>query len=591
MKHIAPLSLFSFFVVSCCLIACSNIAIVSDSSPNVLLIVVDDMGFGDVNFAGNSYLKTPALNQLKKKSISFNQFYVSPVCAPTRASLLTGRYHQRTGVRSVTNGFETINPDETTLAELLQAAGYRTGLFGKWHLGEYYPSVPNAQGFEEYLGFRTGHTANYYDAILEHNGQPTATKGYITEVLTDEALAFMNQSTEDPFFCYLSYNAPHTPLQIDSSYFIPLLEQGLDERTARIYGMMENIDQNIGRLLDGLDLSQTIVVFMSDNGPINGWKVAQEKMRYNAGLRDQKFTTYEGGIRTQCLWRWDKHWTPRTVNEFPAAHIDVLPTLMSQLNLPIPEQIDIDGQDLSPLLLHSATSNLQERYIFQNYHLEQVNNPAPYPGGIAIQGPWKMVDDTLLYHLGKDPSESQNLADQHPEKIAEMRKAYESWWARLSLTHKRFGMQIPVGHPEENPVFLQPHHGLANGQLRFTGQRGLLGERIGTHPSGVDGDWLANWSSPADGITWLIDVQAEAEYEIGIRSRGNPVIPEVSFSLHINKEQKELSVRSDFPSMDWQNHSLATLSLNPGTDTLRLQLKHPLPANSFELRSLWLKRK
>lgn len=590
MKHIAPVSLLSLFFIYYCLSSCSNLAIVPDSSPNVLLILVDDMGFGDVNFAGNTYLKTPALNQLKKESISFNQFYVSPVCAPTRASLLTGRYHQRTGVRSVTNGFETLNPDETTLAELLQAAGYRTGLFGKWHLGEYYPSVPNAQGFEEYLGFRTGHTANYYDAVLEHNGQPTSTKGYITEVLTDEALNFMNQSTKDPFFCYLSYNAPHTPLQIDSSYFLPFLEQGLDERTARIYGMMENIDENIGRLLDGLDLSQTIVVFMSDNGPINGWKVAQEKMRYNAGLRDQKFTTYEGGIRTQCLWRWDKHWTPRTINESPAAHIDVLPTLMSQLKLSIPDQIQIDGEDLSPLLLHAATSHLQERYIFQNYHLEQVNSPAPYPGGIAIQGPWKMVDDTLLYHLEIDPGESQNLAEQYPNKLTEMRSAYASWWASLSLTPKRFGMQIPIGHPAENPVFLKPHHGLATGQLQFTGQRGLLGERIGTHPSGVDGDWLANWSSPADEITWLIDVQAKAEYEIGIRTRGQ-LGNEVSVQLKSGSQVQDVMLPASDSLEDWQDLLLTVLSLEQGIDTLTLRLSQTVPVNNFELRALWLKRK
>lgn len=578
------------YLLSSWLISCSNPTIATDPAPNVLLILVDDMGFGDVNFAGNPYLKTPALNQLKKESVRFNQFYVSPVCAPTRASLLTGRYHQRGGVRSVTNGFETINPDETTLAELLQTAGYRTGLFGKWHLGEYYPSVPNAQGFDEYLGFRTGHTANYYDAVLEHNGQAQTTSGYITEVLTDQALAFMKQNAQAPFFCYLSYNAPHTPLQIDSSYFLPFLKQGLDERTARIYGMMENIDQNIGRLLANIDLSQTIVIFMSDNGPINGWKVAQETMRYNAGLRDQKFTTFEGGIRTQCLWKWDQHWRPGEIKQ-PAAHIDLLPTLMSQLNLPIPNQLEIDGRDLSPLLADPSSLDLQERFLFQNYHLETVNKPAPYPGGIAIQGPWKMVDDTSLFNLDTDPSESQNLADQHPEKLAELRTAYESWWASLSLTPQRFGMQIPVGHPAENPIFLQPHHGLATGQLKFTGQRGLLGERIGTHPSGVDGDWLTNWSSPTDGITWLVDIQATADYEIGIRSRGNPVNSKVSFILEIKNEQRELSLLSAATSSDWQNHPLANLSLSPGIDTLRLQLKQPLPANNFELQSLWLRRK
>ena len=173
---------------------CQQHATTSDSSPpNLLIILTDDMGYGDVGHIGNPMINTPHLDQLAETSVQFKYFYVSPVCAPTRASLLTGRYHQRTGVRSVTNGFETIDPDEVTLAEILKSAGYRTGIFGKWHLGEYYPSVPNAQGFDEYLGFRTGHTNYYYDAEIEYNGQPYQTTGHITEVLTDAALNFMDQ--------------------------------------------------------------------------------------------------------------------------------------------------------------------------------------------------------------------------------------------------------------------------------------------------------------------------------------------------------------------------------------------------------------
>lgn len=590
MKYQTSIRFIHFLLLSFWLVSCSKPSIPTDHPPNVLLILVDDMGFGDVNFAGNPILKTPTLNQLKKESISFEQFYVSPVCAPTRASLLTGRYHQRGGVRSVTNGFETLNPDETTLAELLQNAGYRTAIFGKWHLGEYYPSVPNAQGFDEFLGFRTGHTANYYDATLEHNGQPKQTSGYITEVLTEEALVFMSQTPDEPFFCYLSYNAPHTPLQIDSSYFLPFIEKGLNERTARIYGMMENIDQNIGRLLSGLDLNKTIVLFMSDNGPISGWKVPQEKMRYNAGLRDQKFTTFEGGVRTQCLWRWDNHWMAREVKEIAAAHIDVLPTLMTQLNLPLPDGLELDGKDLSPLLLDQDAASLQERFIFQNYHLETVHEPAPYPGGLAIQGTWKMVDGQSLYHLKDDPSESQNLADQRPDKLTEMRNAYEAWWESLSLRSKRYGLQIPIGHLAENPVFLQPHHGLATGQLQFTGQRGLLGEKIGTHPSGVDGDWLANWSSEEDEITWLIDVQATADYEMGIRTRGQ-FGKEVILQLQTGSQVQNLKLPSNDHGEDWQDLPLTQLSLAQGIDTLTLRLSQTVPANNFELRSLWLKRK
>ncbi|GAB4406982.1 MAG: hypothetical protein OHK0039_09140 [Bacteroidia bacterium] len=198
------------------LLGCAAACVPADTAPqpNILLILVDDLGYGDLSLTGNPHLSTPHLDQLGKESAQFRHFYVSPVCAPTRASLLTGRYHHRAGVRSVTNGFETMVPDEETLAELLAAQGYRTGIFGKWHLGEYYPSLPQAQGFDTFVGFRTGHTDVYEDAVLEKNGAPYPTRGHITRALTDEALAFM--AAPGPFFCYLAYNAPHTPLIIDT---------------------------------------------------------------------------------------------------------------------------------------------------------------------------------------------------------------------------------------------------------------------------------------------------------------------------------------------------------------------------------------
>ena len=228
----------------------------SGSSPNVLLILVDDMGYGDVTNMGNSHVHTTNLDWMADQSVRFKYFYVSPVCAPTRASILTGRYHQRTGVRSVTNGFETMDPSEVTIAELLKENGYRTGIFGKWHLGEHFPSIPNAQGFDEFLGFRTGHTSDYFDPILEHNGEDRQLQGYITDILSDKALAFMEDDGR-PFFCYLAYNAPHSPLQIDSAYFLPFIAAGLDERTARIYGMIDNLDDNIGRVFKTLDQNKT----------------------------------------------------------------------------------------------------------------------------------------------------------------------------------------------------------------------------------------------------------------------------------------------------------------------------------------------
>ena len=229
--------------------------------PNVVLVMTDDQGYGDLSCHGNPHLRTPNIDAFAKQSVEFNRFYVSPVCAPTRSSLLTGRYNLRCGVYGVTTGFETMRTEEVTLAEALRGAGYRTALFGKWHLGEHYPYVPHAQGFDEFVGFRTGHWLNYFDPPLERNGKPIRGRGFITDVFTDEATAFMERNRERPFFLYLAYNAPHSPFQVPDRYYERFRNnKELAPETAVVYGMVENLDENIGRLLrrvDELELAGT----------------------------------------------------------------------------------------------------------------------------------------------------------------------------------------------------------------------------------------------------------------------------------------------------------------------------------------------
>jgi arylsulfatase A-like enzyme len=558
--------------------------------PNILLILVDDMGYGDVRISGNPYIETPFLDELANQSVRFQRFYVSPVCAPTRASLLTGRYHQRTGVRSVTNGYETMAPDEITLAEILQDNGYRTALFGKWHLGEYYPSLPNAQGFDEFLGFRTGHAADYYDALLEYNGHSQATEGYITNVLTNEAIRFMEKTAGEPFFCYLSYNAPHTPLQIDSSWFVRYLDKGLDERAARVYGMVENIDSNISRITTFLEESgrsgNTIVIFLSDNGPINGWRVPQEAMRYNAGLRDQKFTIYEGGIRTQCYWRWPGQWPAREITQTFGAHIDVLPTLLEILDLPLPEGRTIDGQSLVPLLTNTS-SGWTRRTFFQNFALATLREPAPFPGGIAIhpQG-WKMVNGDALYYLPDDPGERENRAAQHPALLDSLQQAYLSWWETV---HRQRGFQprpLPVGYDQENPAYLQPHHGKAEGQLQFMGWKGLLGDQIRSHPTGVDGDWITNWQHPGDQITWEVEIVEGGTYRIGIQAQQEGGATAYPILLKAGEQEVHTQTTVTSSSDDWTYISLTDLELPAGLISLRLELTDAAADNVLKVAAL-----
>ncbi len=556
-------------------------------NPNILLILTDDMGFGDVSSSGNLIISTPNLDKLAEKSVRFNYFYVSPVCAPTRASLLTGRYHQRTGVRSVTNGYETMDPEESTMAEILKLQGYRTALFGKWHLGEYYPSVPNAQGFDEYLGFRTGHTNNYFNPVLEHNGKYIQNQGYITDILTDKAMSFMLEKSPDPFFCYLAYNAPHTPLQIDSSWINYHLENGLDERTARIYGMIENIDQNVGRILDTLVfkglLQNTMVIFMSDNGPINGWQVPQEEMRYNAGLRDQKYTVYEGGIRTQCYWLWNDHWKPTETDQI-AAHIDVLPTIMGVLGVDLPSTLNIDGISLMPIL-ENESAVLPERIFFEKFALQTLGEPASFPGGMARKGPWKMVNGKDLYNVLEDRGEQVDLSQKYPDILSELNAAYDNWYSDIADDRGLKSIEITLGHAGENPVYLQPHHGKAYGNVEFWGNRGLVGERTGTHPSGVDGDWTGSWQTTGDAIEWNVRFVEAGTYAFKLLARDHQPRKKIKLEFSLNGNIWEQSIPANSLTSEWKELELNTSPVTTGPYMLKISLTEDI-TSKFEIRAM-----
>jgi len=268
-KQSFPCNLFHAVPAGPLVILFGSLAVTSctpkEMPPNILLIMTDDQGYGDLCFNGNKKIDTPVLDNLASQSVRFERFMACPYCTPTRASLLTGRYPLRTGALSVTRGLETVRPEEVTIAEILRQNGYATGCFGKWHIGEHYPSHPNGQGFDVFFGIPQGHTNQYFNPRLDHNGQSVETKGFITDVLTDAALRFIRKNRSKPFFCYVPYNAPHSPFQVPDRYFEKYTARGLDPRTASIYGMVENVDENIGRLLSKLDelgiSERTIVLF------------------------------------------------------------------------------------------------------------------------------------------------------------------------------------------------------------------------------------------------------------------------------------------------------------------------------------------
>ncbi|RLI67143.1 arylsulfatase, partial [Candidatus Heimdallarchaeota archaeon] len=418
-------------------------------------IMTDDQGYGDMGAHGNDKIKTPNLDRFAKESVEFTQFYVCPVCAPTRACLMTGRYNYRTGAVDTYLGRAMMYTDEVTIAENLGRAGYRTGIFGKWHLGDNYPLRSIDQGFQESLVHKGGGIGQpsdppgnrYFDPILEHNGEDKRFRGYCTDIFTDATIRFIEKNRDRPFFAYLATNAPHTPLQIHDSYVKPYLDMGLDETTAKVYGMVTNIDENMGKLLrriDELDLAEnTIVIFITDNGP--------QQARYTAGLRGRKGSVYEGGIRVPCFIRWPRKLKAGEKIDRIAGHIDIMPTLLDACGASTPDDVSIDGRSLMPLLEDGA-ADWPDRTLFFQWH--RGDEPELYRACAARNQRYKLVNGEELYDIENDPGEQNDIAGEHPDIVAELREQYENWFKDVSSTRGYAPPRIYLGTPHENPVIL-----------------------------------------------------------------------------------------------------------------------------------------
>lgn len=430
------------------------------SRPNVVLILTDDQGYGDISAHGNPYLHTPNLDRLRGESVRFERFYVCPVCTPTRASLMTGRYNFRTRAIDTYLGRAMMDPDETTVAELLRDAGYRTGIFGKWHLGDNYPMRAMDQGFEESLVHRGGGLMQpsdwpgntYFDPMLSRNGQDWKSTGYCTDVFTEAAVDFITRHRAEPFFCFLSTNAPHAPLEVEDRYVEPYRGKGLDEDTARVYGMIANLDENVGRVLARLDelalARNTLVIFLTDNGP---QPFRGAPARYNAGMRGEKGTVYEGGIRVPSFWRWHGAFEAGRAVHTLAAHIDVLPTLVDLCGAKKPRRLHVDGVSLRPLL-EGKDGAWPDRLFFTQWH--RGDAPEPFRNCAVISQRFKLVDGKELYNLETDPYEQRDISGEDPERVKTMRNAYETWLADVSATRGYDPPRIHVGTAHENPSVL-----------------------------------------------------------------------------------------------------------------------------------------
>ncbi len=458
--------------------------------PNVLLIVTDDQGYGDCSLNGNPQLRTPNLDRIAHEGVQFTQFHVSPVCSPTRSSLMTGRYNYRTGVVDTYLGRSMMYPDEVTLAEVLGSAGYATGIFGKWHLGDNYPLRAMDQGFQKSVVIRGGGLrqpsdvpggGGYFDPILFHDGEPERFRGYCTDIFTNEALRFVEQNRKRPFFAYLPVNAPHEPLEVDAAAVEPFRKLGLDEQTARVYAMVANIDQNVGRVLNKLEELQlardTVLIFLTDNGP--------QRARFNSGMRGLKGSVYEGGIRVPCFMRWPGRIGPGSKVDRLAAHIDVFPTLAEACGVALPRGAHIDGKSLMPLMKDSRAA-WQDRTLFFQWH--RGDTPELYRNSAARDERWKLVNGKELYDLEIDPAEKTDVAGQHADVTARLRREYEAWFQDVSSTRGYAPPRIRIGNPRQDVTVLTRQ------------------------------DWRgpkAGWTPDSSGY-WEVAVEQAAEYDVRV---------------------------------------------------------------------------
>ena len=470
-----------------------------DRRPNVLLIMTDDQGWGDLHSHGNDKIDTPVLGKLGTEGARFDRFFVSPVCAPTRAGLLTGRYHLRTGTHGVTRGRENMRADEVTIAEVFKAADYSTGCFGKWHNGSNWPYHPNAQGFDEFVGFCAGHWNNYFDTHLEHNGTPIKTTGYITDVLTDFAISFIQKNKHRPFFCYLPYNAPHSPFQVPDEYFDKYKARGLNDPLACVYGMCENLDDNIGRFLKSLDymkLTQnTIVIFLTDNGP--------QTDRYNSGMKGRKGSVHEGGIRVPCFFRWPDQIEAGVTIEQIASNIDLLPTIVDLCGVKMPKTLPLDGISVAPLLT-GKTAKWPDRMIFTFRPRGRAVSNAP--GSVRTRR-WRAVTNSgkwELYDMVEDPAQKKNVAENYPNVTGKLRAAYDKIYP--DVAKDGFDLPIHVGYPQWPLVVLPGHEAhlkkYLGGGISYVGNYGWAN------------DWITNWTDIRAYAWWDVKVVDSGRFEI-----------------------------------------------------------------------------
>ena len=485
------------------------------------------MGWGDLNLNGNNAVSTPAINALAKQSLSFDRFYVCPLSAPTRAEMLTGRYFLRTGVSSVTRGYENMRSEEVTIAEVLKENGYATGCFGKWHNGRYWPQHPNRQGFDEYVGFPVGHLGYYFDAFYLHNDDERQSTGYTSDYFTDKAIEFIDRNKDVPFLCYVPYNVPHSPFQVPEKYFSKYNSAGLDSTLSSVYGMVENMDDNIGRVLNRLDelsiADNTIVIFFSDNGPNTD--------RYNGGMKGRKGSVDEGGVRVPFYIKWPRKIKPG-VSQQLAQDIDIMPTLLGLCEIEFNMEKPVDGMDLS-MQIKGKGKNF-DRLIFSR----QGNLPIENCNSSVRNDRYRLVltrKDTLLYDLLNDPAQKDDIFVKQSDIGNSLLSELQKHNSVLISSYKPV-TTIEAGFEDEKSFILPVQDAILSGKVRYSS----------IHPNQSHTE---NWVQNGDSIYWNLDIQNEVIYKVEIQYGCNEGQTGSSFSLSSSSGSFSFSIDKPFNSI------------------------------------------
>jgi arylsulfatase A-like enzyme len=490
----------SFLLCLCLSFALSLSAL---AKPNVILVLTDDQGYGDLSCHGNPVLKTPNLDALHGESLRLTDYHVSPTCAPTRSAIMTGHFANRTGCWHTINGRSIMRENEVTMAQVFKEAGYATAMYGKWHLGDNYPSRAEDKGFEEVYrlgGGGVGQTPDfwdnaYFDGSYHHNGKMEAAEGYCTDVFFAQAKKFIKAQTEkqQPFFIYLCTNAPHGPNHSPEKYSAPYSKLAVP--LANFFGMIANIDDNVGSLrayLKELGIADdTIFIFTTDNGTASGSRI------FNAEMRAAKGSEYDGGHRVPFFLHWPaKGWTTGRDIDRLTAHVDLLPTFIDLLGLPAPKGVKFDGTSLVPLL-EGKVENWPDRVLVTDS--QRIHTPVKWRKSAVMTDRWRLVNGAELYDIKSDAGQTTDRAKDYPEIVERMRNDYEKWWGSMEPSFSD-DCEITLGNPADNPARLTAHDWLLPDEKmspwNHAAIRAQQGERAGF---------------------WAVNVETAGHYRIELR--------------------------------------------------------------------------